>query len=427
MMSVSRDRSLPLAVAMVTRRVHPAHGPGGLERHVYELVVHLARQGVEVDLFAAAPLTRSRRTAAERGFPPGVRSHWVADRWLPLGDRRGTVVVDRITNYPLWSYRVARQIMAHHEPSGRFRWPVVHAHGLAGWGLARSAARRAAGATLVLTTHGMEEFRAHQRMKRWAYAPFRACMRTTAAESDAVVATDAALVPLVERYLGIESGEQVVIPNAVDPEQCRALGSRSRGRERLASLGLVDAAPVFLSVGRLEANKGFDVLVAALARAASALPDSWAWVLAGDGPARDTVLRALAEAGLGRHAVLAGRLGDADLHSLYAVADWFVHPTRYEGSSIVTLEAMAHGLPVLASRAGGLPDKVDDGVTGFLVPPGDAEALGERLRETSALDGRVLGAAGRALCESRFSWDVVAPQYVALYERLSPEAAILRS
>jgi glycosyltransferase involved in cell wall biosynthesis len=116
-------------------------------------------------------------------------------------------------------------------------------------------------------------------------------------------------------------------------------------------------------------------------------------------------------------------LGDDDLHSLYAVADWFVHPTRYEGSSIVTLEAMAHGLPVLASRAGGLPDKVDDGVTGFLVPPGDAEALGERLRETSALDGRVLGAAGRALCESRFSWDVVAPQYVALYERLSREAA----
>jgi glycosyltransferase involved in cell wall biosynthesis len=211
----------------------------------------------------------------------------------------------------------------------------------------------------------------------------------------------------------------VVIPNAVDPEQCRGLGSRSRGRERLASLGLVDAAPVFVSVGRLEANKGFDVLVAALARAAPALPDSWAWVLAGDGPVRGSLVRALAEAGLGRHAVLAGRLDDADLHSLYAAADWFVHPTRYEGSSIVTLEAMAHGLPVLASRTGGLPDKVDDGVTGFLVPPGDAAALGDRLQATVAVDGRAFGEAGRRLCESRFSWDVVAPRYVALYERLS--------
>ena len=119
-MSYPRDRPQLPAVAMVTRRVHPAHGPGGLERHVYELVVHLARQGVEIDLFAAAPSTLLRRTSAERAFPSGVRLHWVADRWLPLGDRRGTVVVDRITNYPLWSYRVARQIMAHHEPSGRF-------------------------------------------------------------------------------------------------------------------------------------------------------------------------------------------------------------------------------------------------------------------------------------------------------------------
>jgi glycosyltransferase involved in cell wall biosynthesis len=80
---------------------------------------------------------------------------------------------------------------------------------------------------------------------------------------------------------------------------------------------------------------------------------------------------------------------------------------------------MAHGLPVLASRTGGLPDKVDDGVTGFLVPPGDAAALGDRLQATVAVDGRAFGEAGRRLCESRFSWDVVAPRYVALYERLS--------
>ena len=419
MMVSSRDRSAPPAVAMVTRRVHPAHGPGGLERHVYDLVVHLARQGVEIDLFAATPSRLSRRISAERAFPSGVQLHWLADRWLPLGHRRGTVVVDRITNYPLWAFHVARQILQQTLPSGRLRWPIVHAHGLAGWGLARSATRRASASALVVTTQGLEEFRSQQQLKRWAYGPFRACMRTTAAASDAVVTTDAALVPLVERHLGIAPSDQVVIPNAVDPEQCRALGSRSRGRERLASLGLLHAAPVFLSVGRLEANKGFDVLVAALVRAAPALPDSWAWVLAGDGPARGTLVRALAEAGLGGHAVLAGRVDDADLHSLYAVADWFVHPTRYEGSSIVTLEAMAHGLPVLASRAGGLPDKVEDGVTGFLVPPGDPAALGARLLDTEAVDGRAFGEAGRRLCDKRFSWDVVAPQYIALYERLS--------
>ena len=68
-------------------------------------------------------------------------------------------------------------------------------------------------------------------------------------------------------------------------------------------------------------------------------------------------------------------MGDGVLHALYARADVFVHATRYEGSSLVTLEAMAHGLPVVATRAGGIPDKVVDGETGRLVAPGDVDAL----------------------------------------------------
>ena len=115
-------------------------------------------------------------------------------------------------------------------------------------------------------------------------------------------------------------------------------------------------------------------------------------------------------------------MDDRHLHSLYAVADWFVHPTLYEGSSLATLEAMAHGLPVVASLAGGLPDKVHEGVTGFLVAPGDVDALSECLKQTLTVDGKAFGEAGRKLCESRFSWDIVARQYVALYDRLARRA-----
>ena len=95
-----------------------------------------------------------------------------------------------------------------------------------------------------------------------------------------------------------------------------------------------------------------------------------------------------------------------------------MHPTLYEGSSLVTLEAMAHGLPVLASRTGGLPDKVEDGVSGFLVSPGDAAELATRLIDASKADAKAFGAAGRQRCESQFSWKVVAPQYVSLYQDL---------
>ena len=88
-----------------------------------------------------------------------------------------------------------------------------------------------------------------------------------------------------------------MIPNAVDPEKCLGLSDRSRGCELLEQLGLNDAAPVFLSVGRLEANKGFAVLVSALAKVAARLPPSWGWVLVGDGPERENVQRALTHAG----------------------------------------------------------------------------------------------------------------------------------
>ena len=404
---------------MVSRRVHPAHGPGGLERHVFDLVSQLAARGVEVDLFTETPPREAQRRA-ERAFPDGVTPHWVKARRLPIGTRKGTVVLDRITNYPVWSRRVAASMIAHPQAQA---WAVVHAHGLAGWGVAR--ARPGGRSTpLVVTTHGLEEFRSNSWLKHWAYAPFRAGIRSVANRSDAVVTTDTSLVELVERFLRVPPAEQVVIPNAIDPEACRRRAEPGRGVELLQRLGLSDASPLFLSVGRVEANKGFTTLVDALAAASDDLPVDWRWVLVGDGPERRHVRDAIARAGLTGRAVLAGRLDDVELHSLFAVSSWFVHPTLYEGSSLVTLEAMAHGLPVVASRAGGLPDKVVDGETGFLVPPGDSDALSARLVVAAQSDGAPLGAAGQQLCEQRFSWDAVIPQYVALYERLATTSPV---
>jgi glycosyltransferase involved in cell wall biosynthesis len=273
------------------------------------------------------------------------------------------------------------------------------------------------GAPLVMSVEGLEEFEVPAGAKRLAYAPFRSRMRRAAANADAVVATDRALQPVVERHLGIAVSDQVMIPNAVDPEACRALADDERGRALLADLGVDRKGPVFLSVGRLEANKGFDVLARALA--AAGLAPGWTWVLVGDGPLRASIETTAQGLGIASNTVFAGRLPDADLHSLAAAADWFVHPTLYEGSSLVTLEAMAHGLPVIASDAGGLPDKVVDGETGFLVPPGDVAALAEVLNGAADVDGEALGEAGRRRCEELFSWDSVIDRYIELYRSLA--------
>ncbi|HET9317359.1 MAG TPA: glycosyltransferase family 4 protein, partial [Vicinamibacteria bacterium] len=119
-----------------------------------------------------------------------------------------------------------------------------------------------------------------------------------------------------------------------------------------------------------------------------------------------------------------GRVSDPLLHALYERADLFVHATRFEGSSLVTLEAMAHGLPVVATRAGGIPDKVIEGQTGRLVEPGDVAALAGAIGALlgSPDERRRLGAAGRAHVLAWFAWPVLVDRTIALYEELLREA-----
>jgi glycosyltransferase involved in cell wall biosynthesis len=97
----------------------------------------------------------------------------------------------------------------------------------------------------------------------------------------------------------------------------------------------------------------------------------------------------------------------------------------YEGSSLVTLEAMAHGLPVVASAVGGIPDKVVDGETGFLVAPSDSRALAERLTwlMSRPTESAHMGRRGRARVERLFTWQRVAADTAQLFRTLLAEKA----
>lgn len=425
---------------MVVRRL-PVHGPGGLQSHADQLTRRLAGIGIEVDLVSETPRSPGAAARAAAGYPPGVTVQWIPGGWLPLGRRPGTVVLDRVTNYPAWAIRVGRWLRdaprlrdarrptggtAGGEPrrgSGR-RWPVVHVHGLAGLGLARQRAAGHLEAPLLLSPHGLEEFQVPGGPKRWAYAPFRAWMRQIARRSDRVVAMDRSLQPLIRRHLEVPDERQVTIPNAVDVKiagdaENDAGRDRGVGRALVERLGLERARPLLLSVGRIAPNKGFELLAAALGQVADELPAGWGWVVVGDGPRRSALESAVATAGIADRTALAGVVDQPQLDGLYAVADWFVHPTLYEGSSIVTLEAMAHGLPVIATRAGGLPDKVEEGETGFLVAPGEVGALAEALRRIGSVDAAAMGARGRRRCRAEFSWDVVVGRYAELYREMA--------
>ena len=146
----------------------------------------------------------------------------------------------------------------------------------------------------------------------------------------------------------------------------------------------------------------------------------WRWVLAGEGPYRKRLESLVGELDLAPHVLFAGRTSDADLHAWYEAADLFVHPTLYEGSSLVTLEAMAHRRACVVTNAGGLPDKVRNGVNGWIVPAGDPAALAAAISGALERPERLVhfGQAGRAIVEAEFSWTAIGRQTVELYRRL---------
>lgn len=180
---------------------------------------------------------------------------------------------------------------------------------------------------------------------------------------------------------------------------------------------------MILSVGRLERNKGFEVAIEALSRATVGLPARWQWAVVGAGSQADSLAKGVVEARLEEHVTFVGAVSDRELHNLYALADLFIHPTLFEGTSIVTQEAMAHALPIVASAAGGIPAKITDGKTGVLVPPGDADALSRAVLETLNRPdrGRELGLAARAAVARRLAWPAVATQLLGVLGDVAAE------
>ena len=182
----------------------------------------------------------------------------------------------------------------------------------------------------------------------------------------------------------------------------------------------LDGGPWLLTVARLDFHKGIDTVVRALPAIHAAFPSA-RYAVAGIGSRRGALEALVSELGLGDAVRLLGFVPDDDLPSLYNAADVFVLASRrydllVEGFGIAIVEASASGLPVIASRSGGIPEAVREGETGFLVDPDDPAAVAAkaiRLLGDDALRRR-MGAAGRAAVESHYNWDRVAADLIRI-------------
>lgn len=205
-----------------------------------------------------------------------------------------------------------------------------------------------------------------------------------------------------------------LMPNALHSEM---FGLRARNPQLVERYGTA-GRKVVMTMARLGADhlpKGFQRMFAALPQIARRVPNLL-YLICGDGSHRGLIERRCAELGLADRVRFTGYVAEAEKADHYRLADAFAMPSSGEGFGFVFTEAMACGVPVVATEAGGIAELVEDGVTGHLVPVGDVQAMADRtlqLFETPSA-----GEAARQRAVDRFDTATIVPRYEALYERV---------
>ncbi len=274
----------------------------------------------------------------------------------------------------------------------RWRPDVVSVHCARRFAPYAGAVRRLTRAPVVVTLHegtlprGMPP---HERL-------FRMLVRA----GDAVTAVSAEGAAYAERIAGRHDVR--VIANGYDPHEFADPGLFAHPR------------PYVAAVGRLDPQKGFDVLVEAIPH----LPESLDVLIAGDGAERAPLAALADRLGVADRVRLLGATDRATTVALLRSAAVVACPSRWEGLPLVCLEAFAAGAPVVATAVNGVPEVVRDGETGLLVPPEDPQALAAAIRAVLADPAGAAARAtrARALAEAEHQWAQVARRYLALFD-----------
>lgn len=287
-----------------------------------------------------------------------------------------------------------------------YRPHVVHAHGYrAAWVCALAG---------VLTPFPPVVVTAHNLFPADTERLAAAGARMALGRAHTVIAITHAVAESLLRA-GIRTQRLRVIPNGIQtptPKRCR--------REVREALGIPNGSPILIVVARLMEDKGVEWAMKAHALLRHRLPDA-VLLVAGDGPDRDALELMASELELGNGVRFLGYR--EDVPDLLAAADVCLVPSVAEGQSLVALEAMSLGVPVVATSAGGLPEAVVDGQTGLVVPPKDHAALAQAA--IGVLSNRelaeALAASARRHVGTHYTRDIMVSRIAEVYR----EAAVV--
>jgi glycosyltransferase involved in cell wall biosynthesis len=370
---------------------HPSADGGAAERPRLLFVVTLAETGGVVS-YSRALLPGLAEpfevvVAAHGDGPLKVLTEELGMRYEPLQHLRRPIHPFR----DLLAVPELLQLIRRHRPH------IVHAHSSKAGIVGRLAACLARVPVRIFTAHGWG-FTLYSPPASWLFGTADRLMR---AGTSMIVCPAHAVRNAGMRAHTCRAERSIVIPNAVDVAAFRRAHHSPR-------------TPRILTVGRLAFPKTFELLLRALAILE---PGTFRAAIAGDGPQRHQLEDAIAALGLTNAVQLLGTR--SDVVNLLADSDLFVLSSRSECLPMSVIEAMAAGLPVVASAVGGVPELVEHGRTGILVPPDDPALLADAIAQLARDAGlrRRMGEAGRARAEALFDVDGFRLAHVDLYAR----------
>jgi D-inositol-3-phosphate glycosyltransferase len=406
-----RGASTKRRIAVISAHTSPLAALGGRETggmnvYVRELSRELGARGYEIDVYtrrtsAAGPAVQpfgpnARVINVDAGPRDTIDKANIADHLDEFGRnvlafaRRDAVTYDMVHSHYWMSGAVALRLCE--------RWGVPH----------------------VAMFHTLGEVKMRARVTEHEPQARIEAELAIAGAADRIVVASRHEQHLLTSLYSANGGKIAVVPCGVDLERFFPIDKQAARTK----LGLRDGERIILFVGRIEPLKGIDILINA---AAQLHEDENFRVLIVGGDARAeaevATLRALAERlDIDHHISFVGAVAHEELPMYYNAADVCVVPSYYESFGLVAVEAMACGVPVVASRVGGLTSTISDGETGYLIPWRCPEPFAERLE--LLLDNDELrqsfGRAGREAVE-RFRWANVADAVAGLYEELLHE------
>ena len=367
---------------------YPTYGGSGAV--ATELGLELARRGHDIHFVSYASPFRLR------GFAERVTFHEVTQLEYPLFEQSSP-------------YALALAVKQH-EVAKREQLDLMHVHyaiphAATAWLAKQMLEHEGLHLKIVTTLHGTDITLVGQDPSYYTLTKF------SIEQSDAVTAVSAYLREETYRAFGCGDCEVRVIPNFISAADYHPPTDDSF-RRRLAPKG---GGRVLVHVSNFRPVKRIGDVVKIFAGVRKQLPATL--VLVGDGPDRDATEQQVDSLGLRKDVRFLGKV--ESVGDVLRGADLFLLPSATESFGLAALEAMACGVPVIASAAGGIPEVVEDGKTGFLAPPGDVATMVDRsLRVLGSADEHSRlkqNAAARAL---DFSADKVVPRYEALYEEV---------